>query len=442
MFFRYISHSVVPTTTLHLCRAVRVGRTSRCAEQTELRENEFKIWRPPTPTTTTEPERRTSMEKVEEDFSKLRVAQRSAHTPEDLTYLLDIDCLRPWPEQTSPLLAASCSDRCVRVYDRQTLTLLRLFKGHSAPVSRVRFGRGRGQLFSASCDGTVRCWDARSQSPDAARTYRGFPGNAFLGFDISCGGTVLCAGTEKVDKDAFLVFWDARADAQEPLGVYSESHSDDITQVRFHPSDPDRMASGSTDGLVNVFDLGRDTEVDALLATCNSDSSVSFVGWSGEEGAQVFCTTHDEGFSLWDLTHLETEEPLALVRMNDARETTEIDGSALDYLIGGFYHHRTRRLLVLGGTHLGKLHFLSCEAGADGLTHLYSPRDAHSATVRAFYWDSEDESVVTAGEDAQLLLWKPGAVETSGKKKEATKERSSLQKKMRIHGGAAYKSKK
>lgn len=58
------------------------------------------------------------------------------------------------------------------------------------------------------------------------------------------------------------------------LGAYWESHSDDITAVRFHPSQVYSLASGSTDGLVNVFNLREPEEDDALLYSFNTNSSV------------------------------------------------------------------------------------------------------------------------------------------------------------------------
>lgn len=47
--------------------------------------------------------------------------------------------------------------------------------------------------------------------------------------DVSCNGRVLCAGSELVQDDAYLVFWDQRH--LKPLGGYWNSHTDDITQV-------------------------------------------------------------------------------------------------------------------------------------------------------------------------------------------------------------------
>lgn len=93
-----------------------------------------------------------------------------------------------------------------------------------------------------------------------------------LTFDLSVGDQFLCAGTELVKEDAYLLFWDLRS--SKLMGAYWESHSDDVTTVKFHPTKPNLLASGSTDGLLNVYDLLEETEDDALLYSFNTDSSV------------------------------------------------------------------------------------------------------------------------------------------------------------------------
>ena len=75
-----------------------------------------------------------------------------------------------------------------------------------------------------------------------------------------------------MDEDSFLLFWDVRS--TKLLGAYWESHSDDITTVKFSPVNGTRLATGSTDGLLNVFNLVATTEDDALEYSFNTESSV------------------------------------------------------------------------------------------------------------------------------------------------------------------------
>ena len=54
----------------------------------------------------------------------------------------------------------------------------------------------------------------------------------------------LCSSCPAVDKEdeAYVIFWDLRSRAC--VGSYSESHTDDITQVKFHPTKNNILATG------------------------------------------------------------------------------------------------------------------------------------------------------------------------------------------------------
>ncbi|XP_061854769.1 WD repeat-containing protein 89 isoform X2 [Colius striatus] len=378
----------------------------------------------------------TAVEKIEEQLASLRIAKRSAPS-EEPAYVLDIDVSKPAESESGRFVAASCSSKSIRVYNRETLGFLREYHGHPGVLAGVRFAHTCDSLVLSACgDGTVKCWDIRLASQKAVQVFSGYPSNVFISFDINCNDLIICAGTEKVEKDTFLVFWDARGitnctSAREPLGVYSESHNDDVTKICFHPVEPSLVISGSTDGLVNVFDINKDNEDDALVSTCNSDSSVSFIGWSGKDYKQIYCMTHDEGFCWWDIAQLETEEPITLLHVLDVRDTACIENDGLHYLVGGLYHEKADKLFLVGGTSTGNIHLISCSS--NGLSPVGSLCGGHSATVRSFCWNLRDESLLTGGEDAQLLLWKPGAVERSLAKKASLKIASSVQKRVRVH---------
>ncbi|KAM6202104.1 WD repeat-containing protein 89 [Rhynchocyon petersi] len=384
------------------------------------------------------------MEKIEEQFANLHIVKRASENKEP-TYLLGIDTSKTVPAEKGSLVAVLCSNGCIRIYDKERLKIQREFSGHPGLFNGVRFANLCDSVYSACTDGTIKCWDARLASEKPVQLFRGYPSNIFISFDINSNDHVICAGTEKVDDDALLVFWDARMNSQDlstrdSLGTYSETHSDDVTQVCFHPSNPNMVVSGSTDGLVNVFDISFDNEDDALVTTCNSTSSVSYIGWSGKDYKQIYCMTHDEGFCWWDLNNLDTDEPITRLDIQDTREVINVKESLVDYLIGGLYHEKLDKLFVVGGTNMGKINLLSCST--TGLTHVTSLQGGHSATVRSFCWNAQDESLLTGGEDAQLLLWRPGAVEKTFTKKESMKIASSVHQRVRVHSNYSYKKKK
>lgn len=375
------------------------------------------------------------MEGLEEKLKGLSIARRSR--PEEPTYLLDV-ALQP-----SGLLAVSCSNFTIHLHNKDTLNLVGEYWGHSGPLAGVVFSHTSPDfLYSGSADGTVRGWDVRRPGTEAVQVFKSDPSHSYCSFDLSCSDTLLCAGTEQVnDEDSFLVFWDVRKPGAGLLGVYSESHSDDVTQVRFHPRDKDRLATGSTDGLVNVFELSRGAEEEALLATCNSDSSAGSVCWCGADYTQLLCLSHDEGLHLWDLRQLDTDEPLTIFSTSDTRSLTPLaDGGGVDYLVGGRWLEEVQKLLVVGGRNSGELHLMECNDG--GLRLLRSLEGGHTSMVRCFLWDAAEEALVTGGEDSQLLLWKPGGEELTTGKRESMKSESALRVKSRPHKKHGYQREK
>lgn len=364
------------------------------------------------------------MDALEDRLSSLTISHRSE--PSDAVYLLDLS-LQPPP---GGAVAVSCSDFTLRLHNQETLRLLGSYSGHKGPICRVTFSnRSPNHIYSASADGTVRMWDVRSFGKDSCQIFSSEAGHSFCSFDLSCTDSLLCAGTEQINnEDSFLVFWDARKPGSTLLGVYSESHSDDITQVRFHPTDKDRLATGSTDGLVNVFDLKRGEEEEALVLTCNSESSASALCWSGEEYTQLLCVSHDEGLKLWDTKHMDSEEALTLYATEDARSNQ--GSSAVDYLIGGHWLPSEQRLLVVGGSTSGDLHLFSCDVS--GLKLVRTLSHGHASTVRCFGFESH--GLFTGGEDGRLLHWTTEREEEEGERTKRDKRKSeSAMKKSRPH---------
>lgn len=102
-----------------------------------------------------------------------------------------------------------------------------------------------------------------------------------VSFDVSCNDRLIAAGTEHTGGDAFILFWDIRYGKSmkkkinnKIVGGYWESHTDDITCLSFNPVKSNFLASGSTDGLINVFDLTQPSEDEALMYSLNTESSV------------------------------------------------------------------------------------------------------------------------------------------------------------------------
>jgi WD40 repeat protein len=106
----------------------------------------------------------------------------------------------------------------------------------------------------------------------------------------------------------------------QPIVEYIESHSDDITELQFHPTQPQILLSGSTDGLVNIYNTTITDEEEALHQTINHGHSIHHADFLSE--TDIFALSHDERFSMYELvTNPEegVEEP-SPVHYGDMRE--------------------------------------------------------------------------------------------------------------------------
>lgn len=163
-------------------------------------------------------------------------------------------------------------------------------------------------------------------NPDNRDSVRKKPINCF---DININDRIVCAGTEQVDKESHLLFFDVRQ--RSLLGAYWDrsvyyafigncdslsieifSHEDDITDMKFHSKNPDLIVSGSTDGLICVFDISQTDEDDALLCTLNTESSVGSIDWHETALGKdlVSCITHTNDLQFYNMEDFDEAEML------------------------------------------------------------------------------------------------------------------------------------
>lgn len=134
-------------------------------------------------------------------------------------------------------------------------------------------------LLVGTTNGLIRLLDLRTK--DEAIRFENNPTSKLeprdiLSFDRNSSCRLMAVGTELHRENVNLLFYDLRR--SDVIFKYLESHQDDLTTLRFHPVNPYILCSGATDGLVNIFDV-REDEIDAILTTVNTESTVHKVNW-------------------------------------------------------------------------------------------------------------------------------------------------------------------
>eukprot|EP00586_Coscinodiscus_wailesii_P020574 CAMPEP_0172507840 /NCGR_PEP_ID=MMETSP1066-20121228/206978_1 /TAXON_ID=671091 /ORGANISM="Coscinodiscus wailesii, Strain CCMP2513" /LENGTH=284 /DNA_ID=CAMNT_0013285543 /DNA_START=63 /DNA_END=914 /DNA_ORIENTATION=- len=213
---------------------------------------------------------------------------------------------------SSHYLTCASSNRSILTYDAMTLQIHNTLRDVVPPsgehritdlaTSCHRHGNADGTkiVVATGTDGLVKLYDLRTSS-HASRCFslpkKETPLSIALGYD----GTLAAVGTHK----ARIHFYDLRhissssgsSTTPTPLGSYNDAHTDDITRLRFHPTNPSLLLSASEDGLVCLFDTSRPSEEDALRSVMNVECPVRDAGFFGGEG--VYCLTGSETLSCW-----------------------------------------------------------------------------------------------------------------------------------------------
>lgn len=325
---------------------------------------------------------------------------------EEECYVLAFDYNRP-----SSTLAASLSNRIVKLYTfRETQAQ---FTGqlaqHAGRISEVAFLLpGDPHLLHTAClDGVVRGWDLRTHTVVEQFTA---PKSEVACCD--CNGSLMAAGAG--DR---LLFWERRTGR--PLAAFDDSHAQDVTQVKFAPSNKDMLISGSEDGLLSLFDVsaGLDEE-ESFKAALNIETAVARIGFYASQSDILWCTTGTETLYTWEWAAAcreDTERGTGpLSNFSNARQDLQYAATGIgaqeladgvDYLLGCEYDARADTLYVIAGSEGGTLGVYPVHSHCVGRP-VGILRGVHRDCVRAFMWlDDCGRVAVTGGEDSLISFW-------------------------------------
>ena len=206
------------------------------------------------------------------------------------------------------------SDDALRVFD-SSLKVISTSQPRNSGLSCLK-AFSDTTLATAGREGTIRLWDKRAKQAAQLDEPAGRAISA-----LACHQNIIAAGTESNKEglgDVSVLLFDTR-NPSIPLRNYAESHTDSITQLAFHPTQLSAMLSGSTDGLVSIFDANQADEEDALQQVLNPRSAVHCAGFLTPDQAYVLTT--DEQFLIYPLAEpVEGVEPAPAIDFGDVRE--------------------------------------------------------------------------------------------------------------------------
>lgn len=311
------------------------------------------------------------------------------------SYPLDIDANK----SHSGIFSASFGNGDIKVFDVNNSTLqdsTTVWSCSSSIISQIKWDPNAPfMIWAATKDSAaVFAIDTRT-APNCKALDLSLQSkeNVPISFDVSNTG-VLAVGTELASYEAPLFFFDQRQPGVE-LKRFQDVHSDDITQVRFHPTDSNALITGSTDGLVNLYNLQEQEEDDALYQVIK-DTSISKIGFFGPCYEYIYCSTHIETISLYSF-----QDAQKIIQFGDVRGVSP--ELSLDYCIDWTFDHRSNHLFLHAGSRDGNIGILN--VSLSGLQVAMTLNGGHSDIIRCNHWIPERGIYISGGEDGLLNLW-------------------------------------
>lgn len=268
------------------------------------------------------------------------------------------------------------------------------FAAHSDRITSAMFSPvNPDSFYSSSSDGTANCWDARSGSAPTATIK--FDSDVFS-LTVNQSDNLLVVGIENT-----VVFYDRRmlsgnVRQQSRLGAYADVHSDEITQLLFHPSHPNILASSGEDGLICLYDVSASEASEAAICIMNTDCTVNKFGFFGPNGEGMYSISSVETLSIW---HHPSAQRLAF--FTDIREQT-----GMDYLVDCIETSPEEELILLTGSHDGNMSVVAVNPSSYRLTG--TKLQGHTSTIRSagsVFYSTESSSklgLITTSEDGLL----------------------------------------
>jgi len=336
-------------------------------------------------------------------------------------------------------VACALSNGEVQVYDEKTLHLLHTYQRNNSLVTEMTFETFDANLLAATAsDGSLTLYDIRQPLNPAIEMKNMLRADeeslsVSMGFD----GKIAAVGSSK----GKIHFFDIR-DKRCILGTYSQTHTNEVTRVRFQSfstSSPTSnctskstspiLVSGSEDGLACVFDTSQSSEESAITNILTVQSPIREIGFFGPSSEAIYCLTGSESMRLYHKDDAACRRDFGPQFREDLSNQLGLHGSnnvvnskgtsarsqaicPIEYLVDCHWDVERQELSLLAGSSKGDgAVFHVGEQGISPLTYL---RGGHRGVIRSWSSNADRSSFFTVGEDARMCEWKKSSLGTSG----------------------------
>ncbi|XP_074304622.1 WD repeat-containing protein GTS1 [Silene latifolia] len=311
------------------------------------------------------------------------------------------------PKDDWSAMAVSLSNNAVKLYSPATGQYLGECRGHTSTINEIAFGDSSTDsslLHSCSSDGTIRIWDSRTFQQ--VSVLHAGPSQEVFSFSFGGANNLLAGGCK-----AKVLLWDWRNKKQ--VACLEESHTEDVTQVRFIPGSQNKLLSASVDGLMCTFDTTGDiNDDDHLESVLNVGTSIGKIGFFGQSNEKLWCLSHIETLSIWDWKEENIIADFQEARSMASNGWTRDD---IDYFIDCHSSSEDDRLWVIGATNAGTIGYFPVNyinARAVGSPEAIL-EGGHAGVVRSIVPTSKlskqyvSKSIFgwSGGEDGRLCCW-------------------------------------
>eukprot|EP00755_Sulcionema_specki_P009087 Sspe_Gene.42681::Locus_20752_Transcript_1_1_Confidence_1.000_Length_1379::g.42681::m.42681 len=280
-------------------------------------------------------------------------------------------------------VAVSNSLHRVKCYTTDTLQFTGEMKDvHNDAIRDIRFDKENEHLlWTADAEGQVVQWDTRTASGTVLPIYPNDPSRLFS-FDVSAAGFHITLGD-----GGDVVLYDARNPGEAVLR-FDDFHSDDITQVRYHPVMPNILCTGGEDALVLALDTNVPEENDITQWVFSTRDPVSRLTFHATS-MSIVATTTCEGVLVGDLTSGDV-----VVQYDRPDESLYSVGVVGDMMVWGTRGDEGYLDLLLA----------PISTPPTALTDLPTLSGGHEDLVR-FALPFRNSTIITGGEDGFLCQW-------------------------------------